>query len=320
MTPPFYDAATVEHLLDLPGCIDAMERAMTALSLSGREQPLRQIVRLPKDLLFGVMPGDLAAIDAFGAKLVSVAPDPARPGRSRHQGVVVLFEAPGGAVACLADAEAITAIRTACATAAATRALARPEARTLTLFGTGLQAQAHAHALHAAHRFERTVIWGRDPASAAALAKALSASLPGEVIAMADPRAAATEGDVICTVTGSPTPVLLGEWVRPGTHVNMVGSSLLGPVEVDGALVAAGRYIADYRPGALAQGSELALAREAGLVSDDHVVGEIGEVFAGRLPGRQTAEQITLYKSLGHVVQDLAATAYVHERARELAR
>jgi ornithine cyclodeaminase len=102
--------------------------------------------------------------------------------------------------------------------------------------------------------------------------------------------------------------------VKPGTHVNLVGSSYLGPVEVDTALVAKARYFADYRPGVLAQAAELALAREAGVVDDTHVVGEIGDVFAGRIPGREDDRQITIYKSLGHVVQDLAATAYLHER------
>jgi len=121
--------------------------------------------------------------------------------------------------------------------------------------------------------------------------------------------------DVICTVTSSAEPVLLGEWVKPGTHINLVGSSYVGPVEVDTALVANARYIADYRPGVIAQSAELAVAREAGAIDDTHVVGEIGEVLAGRIPGRQNDEQITIYKSLGHVVQDLAAVAYLRSRS-----
>ena len=132
---------------------------------------------------------------------------------------------------------------------------------------------------------------------------------------MSDAREAAARADVICTVTSSAEPVLLGDWVKPGTHVNLVGSSYLGPVEVDTALVAKARYVADYRPGVLAQGAELAAARDSGAVDDSHVIGEIGEVFAGRLRARENDEQITIYKSLGHVVQDLAATAYLHERA-----
>ncbi|MBO9375703.1 ornithine cyclodeaminase family protein [Sphingomonas histidinilytica] len=315
MNIAYYDAEQVERLLDYPGCIAAVRQAMRSLSESGKAQPLRQIVRIADKTMFGVMPGDLAAIGSFGAKLVSVAEDPARPGRSRHRGVVVAYAADSAEVEAIADAEAVTAIRTACATAAATDALARPDARVLAVFGAGTQAETHIRALRHVRDFDRILLWGRSADSTATLAARLSRDLGIAVEATTDGRRAAGEADVICTVSGSAEPILFGAWVREGTHVNLVGSSMLGPVEVDGALVAAGRYIADYRPGALAQASELAVARDAGLVTDDHVVGEIGEVFAGTLAGRESPDQITLYKSLGHVVQDLAATAYLHRRA-----
>lgn len=130
-----------------------------------------------------------------------------------------------------------------------------------------------------------------------------------------DGEQAARMADVICTVTSSPEPVIMAGWVKPGTHVNLVGSSYLGPVEVDPALLPSARFVADYRPGALAQGAELAAAREAGLLDDGYEVIEIGEVLGGRVAGRQSDEQITIYKSLGHVVQDLAAAAYLDDRA-----
>jgi ornithine cyclodeaminase len=143
----------------------------------------------------------------------------------------------------------------------------------------------------------------------------MSKRLGRTIAAVSDGQEAAARADVICTVTSSAEPVLLSEWVRPGTHINLVGSSYLGPVEVDSALVARARYIADYCPGVLAQAAELAVAREAGLIDDTHVVGEIGDVLAGRIAGRENDSQVTVYKSLGHVVQDLAATTYLHQRA-----
>src|SRR5256885_14562794 len=146
MTIPFYDSARVEELLDYPGCIDVMRRAMIALSSGERPQPLRQIFAVGSDGMFGTMPGELAALSTFGAKLVSVFGDPGRPGRSRHQGVVVAYDGTTGAVSCIADAEPVTMIRTACATAAATDALARADARVLAIFGTGLQAESHLRA------------------------------------------------------------------------------------------------------------------------------------------------------------------------------
>jgi ornithine cyclodeaminase len=314
MTISSYDAAEVEELLDYPGCIEAMRRAMIALSSGERPQPLRQIFTVGNNQMFGTMPGELAALSTFGAKLVSVFGDPDRPGRSRHQGVVVAYDGETGAVSCIADAEPVTKIRTACATAAATDALARADASVLAVFGTGIQAEAHLRALPLVRPFRDILLWGRSAERARQFAEQMSDQLGHAINVVSDGRDAAASADVICTVTSSAEPVVHGEWVRPGTHVNLVGSSYLGPVEVDSALVAKARYFADYRPGVLAQAAELAVAREAGLVDDSHVVGEIGEVLAGRVRGRENDSQITIYKSLGHVAQDLAAAAYLHGR------
>ena len=316
MTIVFYDAEEVEERLDYPGCIEAMRRAMIALSSGERPQPLRQIFTVANEQMFGTMPGELAALSVFGAKLVSVFGDPGRPGRSRHQGIVVVYDGTTGAVTCIADAEPVTKIRTGCASAAATDALAREDAEVLAVFGTGVQAEAHLRALPLVRPFREILLWGRSPERTGEFARQMGATLNRTVTAVADAQDAASRADVICTVTSSSEPVLLSEWVRPGTHINLVGSSYLGPVEVDTELVARARYIADYRPGVLAQAAELAVARDAGVIDDSHVVGEIGEVLAGRVRGREDAGQVTIYKSLGHVVQDLAALAYLHEPAR----
>ncbi len=315
MTIAFYDAAKVEELLDYPGCIEAMRRAMIALSSGERLQPLRQIFTVGKDEMFGTMPGELAALSTFGAKLVSVFGDPNRPGRTRHQGVVVAYDGVTGAVSCIADAEPVTMIRTACATAVATDALARRDAAVLAIFGTGVQAEAHLCALPSVRPFGEILLWGRSAEKTRELAERMSRRCGQAIVPIADRQEAAERADVICTVTSSAEPVVLGEWVKNGTHVNLVGSSYLGPVEVDTALVAKARYVADYRPGVLAQAAELAVAREAGVIDDSHVIGEIGEVLAGRIRGRENDEQVTIYKSLGHVAQDLAAADYLQRRA-----
>lgn len=315
MTISFFDAAEVEALLDYPGCIEAMRRAMIALSSGERPQPLRQIFTVGDGEMFGTMPGELQALSTFGAKLVSVFGDPERPGCTRHQGVVVAYDGRTGAVSCIADAEPITRIRTGCATAAATDALARDDAGVLAIFGTGIQAEAHLRAVPLVRRFRNILLWGRSAEKTRAFAGEMGKVIGQEIIPVSDRREASSRADVICTVTSSREPVVLGEWVKPGTHINLVGSSYLGPVEVDSALVAKARYIADYRPGVLAQAAELAVARDAGLVDDSHVAAEIGEVLAGRVRGREDDGQVTIYKSLGHVAQDLAAVAYLHERA-----
>jgi ornithine cyclodeaminase len=229
--------------------------------------------------------------------------------------VVVAYDGETGAVSCIADAEPITKIRTACATAAATDALARDGAEVLAVFGTGVQAESHLRALPLVRPFREILLWGRSPEKTREFAARMTKEVGQPITPVADAREATARADVICTVTSAREPVVLAEWVKPGTHINLVGSSYLGPVEVDAALVAKARYVADYRPGVLAQAAELAVARDAGMIDDTHVIGEIGEVFGGRLRGRENDSQITIYKSLGHVVQDLAAAAYLHERA-----
>ncbi len=315
MTISFFDAAQVEELLDYPGCIDAVRKAMIALSSGERPQPLRQIFTVGDGQMFGTMPGELAALSTFGAKLVSVFADPERPGCTRHQGVVVAYDGDTGAVSCIADAEQITKIRTGCATAVATDALARIDAEVLAIFGTGVQAEAHLRAVPLVRQFREILLWGRSPDKTREFAGRMSEEIHAAITPVEDRRDAAFRADVICTVTSSREPVILSDWVKPGTHINLVGSSYLGPIEVDPALVARARYIADYRPGVLAQGAELAAARDAGLVDDSHVVAEIGEVLAGRIPGRENDDQVTIYKSLGHVAQDLAAAAHLQDRA-----
>lgn len=314
MTIAFYDAEQVHALLDYPGCIEVVRRAMIALSSGEQAQPLRQIFTVGNNEMFGTMPGELKALSTFGAKLVSVFGDPERPGRSRHQGIVVAYDGVTGAVSCIADAEPITQIRTGCATAVATDALARADAEVLAIFGTGIQAEAHLRAIPLVRKFREILLWGRSPERTRAFAERMGEEIGQAIMPMPDAEEVARKADVICTVTSSREPVVLGDWVRPGTHINLVGSSLLGPVEVDSKLVAKARYFADYRPGVLAQAAELAVARDAGLVDDSHVVGEIGEVLAGSIPGRENDSQITIYKSLGHVVQDLAAAAYLQTR------
>lgn len=312
---PVYGPDEVRRLLDYDGCTAAVRTAMAHFTAAGTAQPLRSIFEIAPGKLFGLMPGSLADPEGFGAKVISVFPDPQRPGRTAHRGVVVLFDRGSGEVACIADAGAVTAIRTAAASAVATDLLARPDSSVLALFGCGTQAASHARALARVRRLEEILVWGRSPDRAREFASGIQEELAVPARAVVDGREAAGLADIICTVTGSPTPVLLGEWLRPGTHVNAVGSSHAGPVEIDPALVVASRFIVDSRRSALAAAAEFLAARAAGLIEDGHIVAEIGEVLLGRVPGRTSSGQITVYKSLGHIAQDLAAVGYLHARA-----
>jgi ornithine cyclodeaminase len=312
---PFYGPEEVRATLDYDGCIAAVRGAMAAFSAEGKPQPLRSIVEIAPARFFGLMPGTLAAPHGFGAKVLSVFADPAHPGRSPHRGVVVLFDRESGQLTCIADAGEVTEIRTAAASAVATDVLARRDARTLAVFGCGAQAASHIRALVRVRRLEQILVWGRSAERAASFAEQMRREVGIPVRGVAEAHDAAAAADVICTVTASPTPVLLGEWVRPGTHVNVVGSSYAGPVEIDHALVRMSRYIVDSRRSALAAAAEFLLAKQAGLIDDSHIVAEIGEVLLDRIPGRTSPAEVTVYKSLGHIVQDLAAVSYLHARA-----
>ena len=303
----FIDREEVARRLTYERCIPIVRQAMIAFSRGETRQLLRSIIPLSEGRLFGIMPGAMGAHAPFGAKLISVFYENFARGVQSHQGLVILFDPETGAPVCAAHAGEITAIRTAAASAVATDVLARKNARRLALLGYGEQAQTHARAIRKVRELESIVVWGRSPERAHAFAQRMRAELGVLVSPAAAVREAVAEADIICTVTSAPEPILQGAWVRPGTHLNLVGSSHAGPSEVDSDLVVRSRFIADSREGVLHQGAEFLRAKAAGLVGDEHIVAEIGQVLAGEIEGRRSAEEITVYKSLGHVVQDLAS-------------
>jgi ornithine cyclodeaminase len=303
----FIDAEEVGQRLTYDICIPLMRAAMIAFSGGQTRQPLRAIVPLDGDNLFGVMPGALGAGLPFGAKLISVFPGNFAIGGPSHQGVIVLFEAASGAPVCIVDAGEVTAIRTAAASAAATDALARPDASRLAILGYGRQAREHMRAIAQVRAISAVTVWGRDARRAEAFASGMAAEFGAPIEVGSDPRSAVTGADIVCTVTPAADPIVEGAWIAPGAHVNLVGAGHAGQAEADAELVARSRFIADSRAGVLAQGGEFLRAKAAGRVNESHVAAEIGEVFAGIAPGRRNESEVTVYKSLGHVAQDLAA-------------
>lgn len=310
----FIDRDEVARRLTYEVCIPIVRKAMIAFSSGETKQLLRSIIPLSEGRLFGVMPGAMGAVAPFGAKLISVFKDNAAKGRPSHQGLVVLFDPESGEAVCVADAGEITAIRTAAASAVATDALARKDARRLAILGTGEQAATHARAIGKVRTLESISVWGRSPERTCAFAERMGAELKCPVTAFAEPEHAVVDADIICTVSAASEPILRGAWVQPGTHVNIVGSGYAGPVEVDNDLVVRSRFIVDSREGVLQQGAEFLRARQAGLVGDDHIVAEIGQVLIGQVEGRRSATEITAYKSLGHVVQDLASAWAIYSQ------
>ena len=310
----FIDREEVARRLTYEVCIPLVREAMIALSKGETRQLLRSIIPLSEGRLLGIMPGALGSHSIFGAKLISVFHENFARGVPSHQGLIVLFDPESGAPVCVVDAGEVTAIRTAAASAVATDALARKDASRLALLGYGEQASTHARAIGMVRNLESIVVWGRSLQRAQAFAARTADELAVPVAAVESVKQAVAEADMICTVTSAAEPILRGAWVRPGTHLNLVGSSHAGPAEVDNELVVRSRFIADSRDGVLQQGGEFLRAKAAGLVSDEHIVAEIGQVLMGEVEGRRSAEEITVYKSLGHIVQDLASAAALYSQ------
>ena len=311
----------VETLLPMADAIEVLDAVMRDVARGATELPLRFAMPVGDDNKMGVMPGAIPDPACYGIKLVSLFPgNPAR-GLSSHRGAIVLFEAETGGAVAMMDAGLLTALRTAAASAVATRALARAQAQTLAIVGYGEQAWHHLAAIRAVRPIRRLAVAGRDAGKAAAFAARAAARYPALEISSSDDVARAVAGaDIVCTVTASPTPVLMGDWLAEGAHVNVVGASIPSMREVDDRLVERGDIWVDYLPSALAQAGEIVDMIAAGRLRATDLKGEIGAVLAGDAPGRATADQITIYRSLGVAAQDLACAWRVLERAEAQGR
>jgi ornithine cyclodeaminase/alanine dehydrogenase-like protein (mu-crystallin family) len=309
--------AEVRHLLPMTACVDLMHRTMIAVSERRAVLPLRSVMVMPGEIgMLGNMPGYIAEPECFGVKLVSLIPRNKPPHYSSHLGLVLLFEAQHGCPVALVDAAEITAIRTAAASGLATRLLARPEAGDLALLGAGEQARSHLEAMLAVRTLRRIRVWARDTDKAAAFANVEGARHQVTIERSATVREAVAGADIICTVTKAREPILLGEQLTPGVHLNVVGSSIATTAEIDTPAVVKSRYFVDYRDSTVNEGGEYLRALRAGAITPEHILGEIGEVANGTKIGRRSPSDVTLYKSLGIAPQDLASAHYVLEKAR----
>lgn len=310
--------AEVRELLPMEACIDLMADALATLGRPGSSNPLRHGIRLPESRrILGMMPGYLAEPEAIGLKVVTVFPDNHGTPYDSHQGVVVLFEAEHGRPLSIQDASEITAIRTAAVSGLATRLLARQDAGDLAILGSGVQATTHLEAMRLVRDLRRVRVFSPTVANREAFAARESARHGLEVEAVASAREAVEGADIVCTTTSSREPVLLGEWLADGAHVNAVGSSIRTARELDSAAVARARVFVDRRESTLNESGDYLTAVEEGAIDDTHLVGELGELLLGRLEGRRTADEVTLFVSLGLAVEDLAAAHFVHARAEE---
>jgi len=307
----------VPRLLPMKECIEVMARAFAALARGEATMPQRQIVWLPdRSGALGLMPAHLTALGSLGLKAVTFFPRNEGTDLDSHQGAVLLFEAGRGRLLAIIDATSVTAVRTAAVTALATRHLAREDAGDLALVGSGVQARTHLEAMLLVRRIRRVRVASKTPARAKAFAERES-SRHGIPIAPCDTVREAVEGaDLVCAATSSREPVVFGAWLAPGAHVNAVGSSVASARELDADAVARARLFVDRREAALAEAGDFLLARQEGAVGNGHIVAELGEVVLGSAPGRRSADEITLFKSVGLAIEDVAAAQHIYGKAR----
>lgn len=307
----------VAEILSMKACISVMQDVLAALSAGEAVQSLRQVLPLTEGNLLGLMPGYLRQEAAAGAKIISVFPHNHRAGLPSHQGAVALFDATTGVLNAIVDGREITAIRTAAVSAVATRLLAR-DAGVLAILGTGEQAVSHLEAMLLVRNIREVRVWGRTADKAQRFAAEMSVKWNVKITAADTVREAVQEADIICTVTASTVPVLHGEWVKKGAHINAVGACRPHDRELDSALTAMSRLYVDRLESAVNEAGDYLIPLGERAIREGHIIGEIGELLHSRIEGRSHAEEITLFKGLGLAIEDLAAAHYIYNQAVSL--
>ena len=319
MTFRFMTEEQVREVLpgsEFPALVDLMAETLAQFSSHRVAQPVRTAVPVgPPGQYLGVMPGLIPATGALGAKLVSVVPSNAARGLSSHLGIVVLFDTETGALRAVMDARYITEVRTAAVSAVSVRHMARPDASRLGLVGAGVQARSHLEVFASTRRLSRVRVFGPDAPQVDAFVREMSRTLDVEIVAAASAEDAVREADLIVLATTSDKPVVRSEWVADGAHVVSVGACRPDQREMDPELLARGRVVVDSLAAAVVESGDIVSGIAEGYFGRDHLAGELGAVVAGVVKGRRRLDEVTIFKSLGLAVEDVAAGALAARRA-----
>jgi len=309
----------VERLLPMAECIAVMEETFAALSRGEFHQPLRTIVKPPEVKgVMALMPTFRAGDrPLFGLKAICVFPGNAAIGKDAHQGGVIIFDGTTGEPLAIVNASAITAIRTAAVSGLATKLLAREDADNLAIIGAGVQARTHLTAMSCIRNLKRIRIAARGFASAQKFAAEMQGQSAIEIEAIESTEDAVRGADIIVTATTSREPVLRREWISPGAHINAVGTYSVNAREIDTATMAEASLFVDRRESALNEAGDYLIAAQEGAIGPEHIRAELDQLVTGAHPGRNSRDEITLFKSLGLAIEDLAAAAYVFGKAKQ---
>ncbi len=308
----------IRELLPMADCIELMSDALSALGRDEVHQPLRTIIRPPNARgLLGLMPAYRSGEGgAFGLKSICVFPENPSQGKDAHQGAVMLFSRDTGELLALMNASEITAIRTAAVSAVATRLLAREDAHELAIIGAGVQARTHLSALACVRSITRVRVAARNMEHSQRLAEEMQPKVAFAVEAVQTNEEAVRGADLIVTATSSLEPVINKKWISPGAHINAIGTHSPSSREIDSATMAAARIFVDRRESALNESGDYLLAAKEGVIGPENIAGEIGELLIGKMSGRTSATEITLFKSLGLAIEDVACADYLYRKTK----
>ena len=305
----------VGEYLPMQECMDVMTDALKRLGQGRALNPLRSGMWLPdRTGLLGMMPGFLEEPNVMGFKAVSVFPGNHATEYDSHQGLVTIFETETGKPLAMMDASKITAIRTAAVSGVATRLLANRAAGDLAILGSGVQARTHLEAMLLARNITRIRVWSRNQLHAKKFAERASKQHSVNVESVPTAKSAVEACEIICTTTSATEPILMGDWLAPGVHINAVGSSVASARELDTATVVKSRLFVDRRESTVNEAGDFLFPKKEGAIDDSHIQGEIGEILLNQIVGRKSEQEITLFKSLGLAVQDVASAYHIYQK------
>ena len=321
--PVLLSEQDVRIVLPMPDLIEAMETALARFSSNEVTQPLRTVIEVGLQKAFvGVMPAFIDDPAMLGTKVVSVFGSNAAVGLPTHLATIVLLDPMTGELLAIMDGRYITEARTAAVSAVSVKRLAREEAACLAIIGSGVQARSHLEAIASVRHLHEIRVWSRSLENRTAFAREMRPRTTATIKVATSAREAVEGADMIVLATASREPVVQSGWISNGAHVCAVGACRPDQREMDSALVARGRVFVDSRTGALAEAGDIILAMKDGAINEQHVAGELGEVVIGKIAGRTSPDDVTIFKSLGMAVEDVAAAhlAYVKAAERGLGR
>lgn len=306
------DSEDVFKLLSPVKCTEIMRETLTALELGKGVQYLRTPHLLPNNGIFAFMPAWLDN-GYFGAKVLTVFHSNAGSIYPAHQGSVMLFEAEHGSLVALVDAAAITQVRTGAVSAVATDLLANQDASALCLMGCGVQGESHLKAIMEVRRLEKVFVWDISPERSSSFAARMAAETGLDIEACEKAEQAVRPADIICTLTPSTVPILESGWIKQGAHINAVGACTAKDRELPSALMAAGKVYGDSVESVMKESGDFLIPMQEGLYGESHLKGAIGAVAAGKIQGRSSRDEITIFDALGLAIEDITAASYVYQ-------